>query len=212
MANNDLIGVTIEVPTRHKTNLILRATVEEPEERKCWDIPTQIKIDLFYKGSEQDKLAEILASAFSAGYYGDIAVGVMDSYDQDLGTVGIELFDKLGDVYPVGNIALLDYSGGPYPSDEIFTDEFDMNALVDGIVAVCDVLMLSPQRKADYFVFYGNAEMWPPDKKWKLKFKKSGYHVIDYLNYGAANFIAVREARRQNNDFKAYEHVYAGNQ
>jgi hypothetical protein len=195
--NDNLIGLTAKLKAKQsgKSDLLLKAILEHPDERRYWEIPTQIELYLHYVENNQPLLARMTAGCMTAGYYGSAAPGVMDAYDADYGVVGFELFDERCEKYPAGNVVMFDFSGGAYPSNDLFADEFDMNALIDDIIKVCNKLMLDSKRKADYFVFYGNESMWPPDAQWKKKLRASGCDIIDY-EWGGT-FIAVSKAHRR---------------
>lgn len=205
MDNNDMhnnIVAEIEMPNG-SNGIILYGKLRDPEERKFTDIPTTIEIDIRENNTNETLLTKILIMNMSVKRYGYYAVGVMDSYDQDCGVVGIELFSRREDEYPPGNIIIWDCYGGEEPDESIFKNDFDANRLIQGIAAVCNHLMEDKSRNADYLAFYGNEYLWPPDKKWKQKLCECGcklyeipYHktfIIAHKLTGAMpNYIKLR--------------------
>ena len=168
------------------------AELDDPEARKYADIPNLVNMDIYLDDGKDTYLAEILAEDMTCGIYGEDAVGIMDSHSYDWYIVGNKLFEQ-SKRYPVGNVVLLNFQNTKGPSDEMFAEDFDMNALVDGILAACDVLMIHPRRKADYFVFLGNPSVWAPDAKWKKAFKECGYDIRS--GDSRQNFVAIRKAK-----------------
>lgn len=192
MRTTNITQTTILVQPAKKDAPKLRicATLEDPNARKYAEIPVQVNMDIYLEGNKETYLAEVIAEAMTCGIYGEDAVGVMDSYSYDWYLVGMKLFEQ--GRYPVGNVVLLNFRNTKGPSDEMFAENFDMNALVDGILATCDTLMAHPERKADYFVFLGNPSVWAPDAKWKKSFKECGYDMKTADSH--QNFLAIRKA------------------
>jgi hypothetical protein len=126
----------------------------------------------------------------TAGYHGNVAFEVMDSYSADMGAIGYELFVRRCKRYPAGNLVILDYQGDVEPHDDLFEKDFDLLALIDDIVFVCNGLMVTQQRKADYFVFYGHEGVCPSDVKWEKRLAAEGCDIIE-CDWGA--FMAVHK-------------------
>lgn len=183
----------VEPNQKGKPKLRIRAKLQDPDALPYWEIPTMIEVDARYVGENQKALAQVLVGYMTAKYYGDIAVGVMDSYDEYYGTIAIELFDKRPRKYPVGNLAIFEFpqEEGLRASDEIFAKDFNLTALIDDIIRVCDRMIRNSQRKADYFVFYGRNNAQTVDAMWKKKLEDEGCQVIKCDR--GQSFIAVRK-------------------
>ena len=109
---------------------------------------------------------------------------LLDSYSEDWGLVAKHIFGKKNmktgrGGFVTGNVLLFnctEYDVSPI----LFEPDFDMEALVRDIVSMCNVVF-SDEEDSDinYFVFLGNTKDCPIDKRWKEKFSKPPFTVIN---------------------------------
>lgn len=171
-------------------NIVIEAELTTPVERLRYsDCPPVIDLHAFYDDPEHTHILHFRPEMYFTGLVSE-PFFLMDSFDITMG----ELADNLFNIKeaPSGNILFISPENEKPPIDDILSDDFNYEGLLQGIVSVCNTLMQHPRRRATYFAYFGCADRrWPMDRSLRKLFEKKGYWLYEPESGVAHSFIAI---------------------